>query len=321
MIKISGQQILDELGGPINISGIGTGTWEMGRIDDVNLMVSVGAMSGRIVHRWNGDYSGFRTDSLDDSDSGRWHTSVDYVNRLKQYVQLHRDAGLRVNLALDSNNGQGKRGLDGWDFWSLDVPEARQRRRQFIKMAAYLAREIKPDFMEPIVEPRSIRSAPVDVWKFQEQVMDAVLASSPDMLFIIGGYRSYHPEDVDNFYNPAWAEKYPDKIVLTANFLSARVCNPAENLPHLDRMAEVASKFKLPAHIQQFGSTSQDDPDCGYLDQFCKEMRLRNISGTLWEAVSIWPSFGLSYLERPHDINSRHIEVAERIEVIRWWLK
>lgn len=318
MIKIEGQRLVDEAGQSIDISGIGTGTWEMGRIEDVDLMVDVGARSGRIVLRWNGDYSGFRTDALDDN--GRWHVSTSYLAGIKRYVQWHRDRGLKVNLALDSNNGQGKRGLGGWDFWDLAVQEARQRRRHFIKLAAFVAREIKPDFMEPIVEPRSPRADQVSVWKLQEEIMDAVLVGSPNMLFIIGGYNSYYPERVANFYKPEWAAKYPNKIILTANFLSGRVVNPASSFPLLDNMARVASELNIPAHIQQFGSTSADDPDCLLLGQFCGHMRSLGISGTLWEAVSIHPSFGMSFLEQPHDINAAHILEPKRIDVIRRWL-
>lgn len=327
-MTIQGQSFLDGHGQVFVPKGTVVGHGELARTGDEQASADLGANFRRIGIRWWGDYgSGFQVDSEEDLNPG--NIDLAYWDRTAAQFAASRAAGLSTLLFMDSNCGQGLGGtackLDNVTDSDFFMPSGAEKRAKFIAAAVFAAQNLRGliDMMEPLVEPAGT-SDQASLWAFQEELMTAVLAVDPAMLFLIGPTPNYQPNSIDKAFKPAWGQvgsPFYRKTALTANFLTNLATNPTNRVNRLGFVTAARAKYNCPVLIQQVGTTLADDPDDAHLDTMLG--LLDNASGgpigySVWEEMSVFPnSYGYLSLSNSADPNSARNTNAHRRDVLQ----
>jgi hypothetical protein len=151
------------------------------------------------------------------------------------------------------------------------------------------------DFYEPAVEPINQVTLPAsDVNDLQEEAMDRILIKDPQALFIIGG-KSYFNNVVGGIYRAAWATDYPNKIILTCNFLGNALTTDFAG--KLENLTDARDADNVPVICQQLGIESSDDADDSLTAAGFAGCLAENVGVIYWEKVTpVEASFGLWYM-------------------------
>lgn len=329
-LHIEGTRIMDGSTEYV-MKGCVTGHAELYRTGDGVYVHNMGANGARKLVRWWGTYaSGFQTDSEFDRDPG--YINEDY---LAKYVTAQLDEivplGMRVLLAPDSNCGQGLQDgavckLDGTNYANFftNTTEARDKRAKFIRMAQYvLERNLgRVDMMELLVEPSAPEADQSSLWVFQEEMMNALLDVDPQMLFVVGAYPNYQANSTAKAYKPDWARPYNrfhNKIILTANFLSGVATNPTLRASRVATAVQARQQWNCPFLCQQVGTFHGDDPDSSLLDGMLTAFDTAAggpMGYTVWEEMSVYgvgDSYGFWSLSNPADpLSDRVLDTVRR---------
>ncbi len=323
-MSVSGKNILDENGNPWVCRGVNIGQTELYLEGDMALIAALGFNCVRIVCRKWGTYG----DSNYDSDSnGATVSSIQtaYFDRLVRRVIEAKAAGLKVDLAFDSNCGQFERTGDAvcelgtgspQTLWTAGGATKRTQHRAQIR---YYARTLLGlvDFYEPIVEPSPATTIPTGVLKtdiqtFQNEVRTDVLAEDPAALFIIGG-TSYYNNALANWYRADWV----GNTVWTCNELSNAMANTDPNwAADVANIVSFRSTAGVPVLIQQAGTTVGDDPTNSILTSRLNDLNTASggsIGWIYWEMVSKGAGGGYGwYTANVPNINDRTLNSGRR---------
>ena len=289
-VTIDGKQIIDRDGVSAFIPrGYCVGHFELERVGsssftDIDDGLDMGANTIRYVVRWWGDYvydlaGGFQKDWYKPGVVPNGYLDSAHVASLVARLTYARSQGMKTLVALDSNYGQGASGTD--DFWDAAPSIGATMRGRFVQMAAWLADNYGDliDFMEPLVEPggNNLSLSASQIQDLQEQVMDAVLAVQPQMLFIIGGLNYFHG-NINAAYRTsggvhgAWGTYYANKIILTCDYFKNVLNDTPTNQDIAVGHANTArSSHNVPVAINQVGIESSENagtPSDTKLDNF-----------------------------------------------------
>lgn len=330
-LTISGKNILDENGASIVLRGVVAGHGELVRDGDHAEAAAMGANFWREGTRWWGNYDGaggFIIDSENDADPG--DIDADYLARFSASVRAAKAAGMRVIHFCDSNCGQGAESGGVCDLGSGDenfwTPGGAGKRAQFIAMVCHVVTHNVGyiDFIEPIVEPSAAEANQTTVWAFQEELMTAVLAIDPKMLFIIGPYPNYESNSIANAFKPAWGvvgNPFYQKIVITGNFLSNLCTNATNRVDRHGKAVTARNNANAPYLSQQLGTMTSADADDMHLAATLKlfdETSGGAFGYTYWEMTSVFPgSYGWYYLSDDADPNSARVLKPTRKAVLQ----
>lgn len=292
------------------ILGQNLGLGEIWKPEDVFEAAAEGAPSVRIVARWLGREpapgygTNFQVDSFAD-DMPR-NVRPEHVAMLVAQAECSRSVGGKVMLEMDSNQLQGLNG--GMDLWT---PNGHKRREQFIRLTRYLAKQIKPDWLGPIVEPAGTM-IPSTLWSYYEQSMSRVLEVVPEQRFSLG-CRGYQPNYIGEAYSPAWAgSRFAPLIDLTCNFQSDLVCNPALFEDRLGKVLAQRDKWGCGVVVNQIWSFPAVDPDGAFLAKAIRRLCEEGVPSFVWTACTVYDddeeSAGLRRLADPRDPGSAHVK-------------
>lgn len=328
-MSISGKNFLDENGQPIVLRGFVAGHGEIMQTGDQAEAAAMGANFWREGIRWWGDYTtGFQVDAEDDADPG--YVDTVYFARFSAAIDRAKAQGMRTLFFPDSNCGQGV-GVGGVcdlgsgteDFWSAGGANKRAR---FIAMVRWVVQQKlgKIDIIEPIVEPSSANADQTSLWAFQEELMSAVLAVDPKMLFLIGAYPNYESNSISNAFNPAWAipsSPFYGKVALTGNFLNNLSTNPVNRVDRVNKAVTARNTWNCPVLIQQFGTQTANDADDMHMEATATLLDTAAggpIGYSFWEFVSIFStSYGIYSLSDSGDPNSARVLKPVRKAVLQ----
>lgn len=329
-MTLSGQTIFDREGNAFIPRGTGIGHGELERTGDAAIMASIGANVRRIplARWWTDDTTGFQTDAESDSDPG--HMAPTYFDMVERQVNETHDAGLMVHGYFDSNCGQGigtggvcDLGAGVVDFAS-GTPESEAKKAKYIEMVVYVVTQLidKIDSIEVLVEP-SGNFTQTTYWDFCEELMDAVLAVDPDMLFVIGGHPNYQATDIDDSIRPGWTDigsPYRNHVIATCNILTNLATNPSQRVDRINNyIVPARAALNVPVMIQQVGTRTDEDADDAHLDATLT--LLDNASGgpigyTVWEEFSVFStSYGIYSLSDTGDPNSARVTKSNRLAI------
>jgi len=296
------------------ILGQNMGLGEIWQPSDIAEAAQHGAPSVRVIPRWLGREPppGYGTNFQIDgySEDEPYHVRSAHVEMLRAQAQASRALGGEVMLGMDSNQLQGLNG--GLDLWtSSDERKRLKRRRQFIKLTRHLARQIRPKWLENIVEPGGTMT-PSTLWAFYEESMSGVLADVPDQRFAVS-CRGYQPNYIGEAFNPAWASgPFAGHIDLTCNFQSDLVCNPTLFEDRLGKVLAQRDRWRVGVVVNQLWSFPAADPDGSLLAKAISRLAEEGVHSFVWTACTVHDdpeeSPGLRRLANPRDPNSAHVK-------------
>jgi hypothetical protein len=296
----------------MTILGQNLGLGEIWTPADITEAATHGAPSARIVNRWLGSDpppgygTNFQVDGF--ADDQPHNIRPENVAMLVAQAEATRAVGGEVMLGNDSNQLQGLMG--GMDLWT---PDGKKRRAQFIRLARYLAKQIRPTWLELIVEPNSPNMSPAGLWDFYEEGMANVLDSVPGQRFAIG-CRGYQPNYIGEAYRPEWAAgRFAGHIDLTCNFQDDLVCNPVLFEDRLGKVLRERDEWGVGVVVNQLWSFPQHDIDGAFLARAVRRLAEEGVPSFIWTAVTRYPEgAGLRYLADSRDPESAHIKHAAR---------
>lgn len=300
-MSLSGTTIRDHLGNAFVPIGFNWGSNTYYSTADAAEDVSLGANCVRIIPRGWGDYSAKSPDGESVADTGHW--DPDYITDIiDPQVFGAKAAGLKVILARDSNCGINCHqdvaactisGSPNQSYFNNAT-----KKTHFLEMWDFLAERYYGfiDFYEPAVEPiadtTSVSTSELN--DFQEEAMDRILVKDPGALFIIGG-KAYQNNQVGGIYRGSWATDYPNKIILTCNFLGGALSSDFSG--KLANLTSARTAAGVPALTQQLGINTSDDTDDAFTTAGFDGCRAAGIGVIYWEKVTTGiDSFGLWYL-------------------------
>lgn len=303
------------------ILGQNMGLGEIWQPSDILEAAAVGAPSVRIIPRWLGrdPPPGYGTNYQVDgySEDQPHHIRPEQVQMLIAQAQASRAVGGEVMLGMDSNQLQGLNG--GMDLWtSTDERKRLKRRRQFIKLTRYLAKQIRPRWLENIVEPGGTMT-PSTLWAFYEESMSDVLEDVPDQRFAVS-CRGYQPNYIGEAFNPAWASgKFAGHIDLTCNFQDDLTCNPVLFEDRLGKVLAQRDRWRVGVVVNQIWSFPKNDPDGAFLARGITRLAEEGVHSMVWTAVTKYEggeAAGMRHLANPNDPNSAHVQYPERCAAV-----
>jgi hypothetical protein len=321
-MDVSGHNILDEHGNPWVMRGFNYGHGEIWNPQDPYDDVAMGCNTVRIIPRRWGPYTLPTTNGEQAGAWGDW--SPAYIAYIIAQVVTAKAAGLKVNLAFDSNCGQnGWQGYPGdtstYTYCSLSPDGVStspgqnyftalgiaQKVPQFLNGIKILIRTLRGmvDFVEPLVEPNpsNTGNTQLDVNNLTVQVMNTVLAEDPDIIFILGGFSYQHGKTQDPL---SQSTNFPSsRIVLTCDLLDNIMTQPdATYAAAVTDLVNARTQKNRPVVCQQAGTSSGansgagDDWTGSILADRLERLRTAtngSIGWTFWERVSKNPgSYG-----------------------------
>jgi len=265
---------------------------------------TMGANAVRIIMR---ERQGPVVDIPDGDPTGSGHFDPAYYTDLTDIVVNAAYAqGLAIDLAFDSNcdincHPDAECFFDGsgtaQNVYNNAVLRARFKSRTVEAVDRYKDKIV---FVENGVEPANADSTitATQIQDFQEEMMDAILAIAPNVLFIVGG-RAYQNGRVGSCYRASWATKYPNKIILTCDFLSGAITNggTAGFDTRFANLTGARTTFGVPVICQQLGDNISDDTaNDDLLKHAFEAHRLAGVGALYWEKVTpSSTSFGCYY--------------------------
>lgn len=293
------------------IVGQNLGLGEISTEADIVDAANAGCNGARILSRWLGNELGtgygevFQEDSVDDME---WHhVKPGYIAMLENLATISRANGCTIFLGMDSDQLQGRMG--GLDLWTYD---GLHRRNQMIRLARMYARRLKPDYIEPIVEPQGPNVTTAGLQAYQYEFMTRVHEANPALKFLLGGAPSYQAAYIDRVYDPDWSGLGFD-ISLTCNFQGDLVCNPQMFMDRLGIVLRARDRWGVPVIVNQIWSEAYRDPDGMLLANAIRALKAEGIGSLVWTAcVRYEGNAGLRYLADWRDPNSEHLFYTER---------
>jgi hypothetical protein len=299
-MSISGKNVLNTDGTPFVFRGYNQGHGELTMDHDPIQDVQDGANTVRIIWRVWGDYGGENGIIVDGQDiNGPGRLNFDYLEGIVDRVRKAKAAGLKVDLAGDSNCGQsGKQDADmilyctigstpGCNFY---MPDGQQQLGYFLEAWRWLARRLLGlvDFYEPLVEPSAEEGNVAATWAIQSKIRQIIMQEDPAALFIMGPWPAYQVPSIGDAYNPAWAAD--NNTILTANLLDSAVVNSETIATKVGQFVSARNTFNVPVMVNQIGSNSSSDPTDSYLNTalgLLDSAAGGSVGYTIWEKVSV----------------------------------
>lgn len=304
------------------VKGINLGHGEISTREDLDRATAAGANASRHVARWDGLYdAGFKQDTRDDS--ADHNINPDALARLVWQTQYARDqCGHEIYLGMDSNNLQGTRGLGFYDLWNQTTVEAQQRRAQFLRLTCFLARQLKPTYIEPIVEPQGPYVTREGLWAYQEQAMhDVINKTKYRGKFLIGPAQGYQPAYMPSACNPAWLRtdsEFFGRVALTCNVYDSLIADRARFEERLAIILRVRDDTGLQVIINQLWTDAANDPDGEGIAFAIRRLQAEGIGSLIWTMCAAFKEGpGLSYLRKPTDPNSEHVMHEARMAAVQ----
>jgi len=298
-MSLSSKTILDKNGNPFLPMGFNYGHNAFYDAADCLEDKNLGCNSVRIIPRGWGDYPnpGQTPDGEQVGQPGNWNP--DYIaNIIGPQILAAKANGLAVDLARDSNcgfnchTGQPEctiNGVPNQHYWNNTT-----KKNEMLAAWDFLVDNFVGyiDFYEPGVEyANSDNTVTVtQINDLQEEIMDRILIKDPDALFIIGG-RSYANNNVGGIYRASWATKYPNKIILTCNFLGGALST--DFLAKRQNLVDARDANNVPIICQQLGIALSEDPDDSLTQAGFAGCLEENIGVLFWEKVTAANSFGI----------------------------
>ncbi len=292
---LSGKNIFTPDGATFIPQGFNQGHGELTIDSDPTEDISLGANTVRIIWRWWGAYNGSTTDGRDPTGPG--NINYAYLEGIVRRVRKAKQAGLKVQLAGDSNCGQNGNqdadqtlyctvgGLGGQNFFTANGLAYRQA---WYTAWRWLVRRCYGlvDFYEPLVEPSAAEATITTVSILQDEVRSIILQEDPYAILVIGGYPSYLAQNSGNTMMTKWVAD--GNTMLTANLLNSALTG-ADYAGKVTAMVTARNKWGVPIMCDQFGSQLSSDADNSILISCAEQLRLAaggSIGQTFWEKVS-----------------------------------
>lgn len=322
-MTISGTTIYDRSGNVFIPKGTVVGHTELERTGDAADDLAMGANVRRIPIRWwTDDTTGFQTDAESDANPG--HLDPTYWARVSAQIDEAHSLGMMVHVYFDSNCGQGvgtggvcDLGAGVVDFAS-NTTESNAKKAKYLEMIEYVVTQKlgKIDSMEGLVEPAG-NFTQTSYWDFAEEVMDAVQAIDPDMIFMWGGHPNYQAVDIGDSLRPGWNDTgspYKDHLIATCDILSNLATNSSQLLDRLNNyIIPARTSLNAPVVIQQVGTRTDEDADDAFLGAVLTLLDDNAIGYMVWERRSVFgTSYGWTYLSDTADANSALVEKTSR---------
>lgn len=272
-MSVSGTNILDENGHKWCMRGFGYGEFGLTLLTDPAEDASLGANCVRmIVRAWGGGHLGQNSYSFPNVEGesvgayGDWDPT--YLANILAYAVAVKRAGLKLNVAFDSNCGQngsqsnystGCSLFDGsaWqpaqNFWTTlgaaqKLPGHLNRIRMVIRTLRGLV-----DFCELLAEPNPPGLTQLEVNNFYLQAMAVMLAEDPAVIPIVGGFLYSHGNSKDPFTQ---GTVWPCPVIATCNFLDSVMSQQADST-YTTAVADLTSARStkgVPVISQQVGT-------------------------------------------------------------------
>lgn len=324
-MSISGTNILDTSGQPFIPRGTVLGHGELDRTGDAAEARAMGANVRRIplARWWTDDTTGFQTDAENDAAPG--YMDPTYWARVVGSATRAKAQGMMVHGFYDTNCGQGVGtgavckldGVNVVDFAS-NTTESNAKKAKYIAMILWTVGQLGTllDSIEILVEPAG-NWTQTSYWDFLEQVMTAVLAIAPHMLFVIGAYPNYQATSIGNSIRPGWTDigsPYRNHVIATCNGLTNLASNPVNRVDRVNNyIVPARTALGVPVLLQQMGTRTDDDPTDEHLDAFMTLLDQNDLGYMAWEERSIYPtSYGWTSLSDPNDANSALVLKPQR---------
>jgi hypothetical protein len=311
-MSIVGKNIYDQNGTFFVPVGFNQGHGELTTAGDPAEDVSMGANTVRIIWRVWGPYDhdghGTTRDGLQIGAPGNF--IADYLEGIVTRIEQAKAAGLKVQLAGDSNCGQsGNQGMPGdtstYTYCTISgvpgtnffTPEGAAMRAAYYVCWRWLARRCfgMVDFYEPLVEPSAPTATQDSTWALQNELRQIILQEDPHALFVIGGYPAYFVSAINGAFHPSWAGD--NRTILTCDMLNNVVIDRTGFPSKLASCTSARTTYNCPVMINQIGSNSSDDPDDTLLGGTLTDLMSASggsIGYTIWEKVSVSTgSFGM----------------------------
>lgn len=302
------------------IKGVNLGHGEISTVEDLDRMTAAGANASRHVGRWDGLYdSGFKRDiRLDGADH---NVDPEAAARLLWQTQAARERGHTIFYGQDSNNLQGTRGLGFYDLWNQTTTEAQRRRAEFIRVGCFFARLLKPDYMEPIVEPQGPYVTREGLWAYQNQFMhDVINKTKYRGKFLIGPAQGYQPGYMPGVCDPAWLRSDSEvfgRVALTCNVYDSLIADRARFEERLGTVLRVRDQTGLQVIVNQLWTDAANDPDGEGMAFAIRRLQAEDIGSLIWTMCTAFEGGpGLSHLRKCDDPNSEHVLHEARMAAV-----
>jgi len=293
-LSVRGQEIVDPSGKPILLRGYNWGRFGKAEEQDGRDNAAQGANAVRIPLRWWGFYKSKGVDSRNDASTATAGISPENLKILDDTVRWASEAHLWIILFVDSNCGQNgtqnenpgycdpaHKYPNGHNFWT--DPDARAR---FIQVWRFVANRYKNTpylgLFEPLPEPANVPSiTPQQIQDFYGEVMSNLRQVAPGIPFLVGG-RKYHPDVIEQAYNPAWKD-----VVYTGNlfFHPKGADSGLESVrSRLAMLTSFRSRHNAPVFVQQVGvRAGDDDPSKSRVKAVLNLLVDNRVGFTYWE--------------------------------------
>lgn len=275
-LSISGKQILDYDGTPLQLRGINFGTYDSDQVGDSALVASYGANVVRYVApRWKGVYSSDTDPDHDPGDVDAYDASAtstaliaaDNLATIDAKISEIKAAGHKLLLAFDSNCGQN--GLQpgspaycdpgnlfpttGRNFWA----DLAFREEFFLAWEFLTARYLgQVDIYELLPEPLDGRDATYadDVRDFYHDLSLRIKAIDPQAIFLVGPRDGYNINLAEEAYDVRH-----DDYIYTGNMLNAAFSSFVTLPQRIAALIAVRDAHNVPIMVQQVGRNTDEE--------------------------------------------------------------
>jgi hypothetical protein len=269
--SISGSQILDGSGNPLQLRGMNWGSWGKSLSTDAADDIAQGANVVRLPLRWWGVYGSLETDSRDDLEIGTARIKPANLARLDSEMAQLQAAGLWILLFIDSNCGQsglqtgsetfcgsvGSYAVTGRNFFT-DLSQ----RALFIDVWKFIAQRYAniPRLLafELLPEPLDGRDATWadDVRDFYRELIAAIRTVDTRTPFLVGARDGYK---IDFAAEAMMPER--NDCIYTGNMLNPVVTGLADLPARTNSLISFRAASNVPILVQQLGRQSSNDLD------------------------------------------------------------
>jgi Cellulase (glycosyl hydrolase family 5) len=312
--RVSGSQILDDLGNPLYLKAVNFGQWGFYRSGDAALVASWGFNAVRFAApRWWGSYGVVNpgipeTDSRCDeceSTAGINPANIAFIRNMLAEIQA---AGLWIIPFIDSNCGQSGLqagsevfcgSVDSYATTGRNFYTDPAMRDKFVAVWIFMARLFAPydrvAMLELLPEPLDGRNS---AWtdanrEFYRYLIRHIRLVDPFTPFLIGPRNGYDIDLIDEAYLPERTD-----VIITGNYLNA-ISVSLDQLPTRNRIAtSTRAARNVPVFIQQAGRNTSADATLDVMRSVISGLRNNNIGFAWWQAedkVSVPNNYGLMY--------------------------
>jgi Cellulase (glycosyl hydrolase family 5) len=290
--SISGSQILDGNGQPLQLRGMNWGSWGKSQPGDAVDDVTQGANVVRLPLRWWGEYGTADVDSRDDLAVGTARIKPANLARLDSDIAQLSAAGLWILLFIDSNCGQsglqtgseafcgsvGPYAANGRNFWT-DLSQ----RALFVDVWKFMAARYQnvPRLLAYEILPEPLDSRPPewadDVRDFYREMIAAIRTVDTRTPFLIGPRDGYK---IDNAAEALLPER--NDCIYTGNMLNP-VVTGTDDLPlRVGVLTGFRAASNVPILVQQLGRSSINDLDLRRIRASMSICNANRIHYTYW---------------------------------------